>query len=343
MHHEDPNVASLSLDVTALSVDGSTEPPTEFRIFTAGKVDTWKGAFQFDQRAAEDVMAAYAEHGTDLPIDYDHAMFDSYTSPQDRVAAGWFGLELRGGELWASNVRWTPKADAALRAREWRFISPTLTHETETPFRVKRLFNVALTNVPATKQLRPLVASQRGGGTSDNHTEARAMTALLTALSAKDEGEALASVQRLKDAVGALTALTGKPTLGEALAVCSAWKDGAARVGEIEAQLAADRKRAADAKALSEIDAAIGAKRLAPATKPVAEKLYADHGAPALEAFLSALPQIVAHEPVTPPAEAGAVTLSAEDLEVAVSLGITPAQALANKKLSLAHQIGGAA
>jgi hypothetical protein len=57
MHHDDPNVATLSLDVTALSVDGSTEPPTEFRIFTAGKVDTWKGSFQFDDRAAEDVMA----------------------------------------------------------------------------------------------------------------------------------------------------------------------------------------------------------------------------------------------------------------------------------------------
>jgi phage I-like protein len=343
MHDDCGHLATLSLDVaTLLSVDA--EPPSEFRIFSAGVVDTTKGKFLFDAKAADSVMASFADHGAEIPLDFDHAMVSDDSLPSERRAAGWFRLSVRNGELWAEDVRWTPRAATALRDREWRYLSPAFHHESGSdPRRVKRLINVALTNLPATKQLRPLVASQRGGGTSENHTEARAMTALLTALSAKDEGEALASVQRLKDAVGALTALTGKPTLGEALAVCSAWKDGAARVGEIEAQLAADRKRAADAKALSDIDAAIGAKRLAPATKPVAEKLYADHGAPALEAFLSALPQIVAHETVTPPAEAGAVTLSAEDREVARSLGISEADALANKKRSLATTLGGAA
>jgi phage I-like protein len=245
--------------------------------------------------------------------------------------------------LWAADVRWTPAADAALRAREWRFISPTLTHETETPFRVKRLFNVALTNVPATKQLRPLVASQRESGPVPIPTEER-MIALLAALAAKDEAEALAAVQRLNDSGRELCALTGKPTIGEAIAVCSAWKDGANRAAVLEAQIEVQAKGAADAKALSDIEAAVVAKRLSPASKPVAEKLYADHGPAALGAFLSALPQIVAQVHVAPPAESSdAVALSAEDREVARSMGLSDAQALANKKLSLAHQLGGAA
>lgn len=348
MQHEDPSVATLSLDVASLSVDGSTEPPTEFRVFTAGIVDTLKGRFLFDDRAAEDVMSAYEEHGIDLPLDYEHAMVDPFSSPADRVAAGWFRLALRDGELWAEDVRWTPRAAQALRDREWRYISPAFRVDGEDePMRVRRLTNVAITNLPATKQLRPLVASMGGSAETQNPSEKHPMKTLLKALGLGEnatEAEALTAFQQTQEGAQQLCALTDKPTLGEAIAVCSAWKDSAARVAAIEAQLAADRKVAADAKALSQIEDAISGKRLTPASKPVAEKLYADHGAPALEAFLSALPAVVSSQPVTPPeGNEGVVALSAEDREVAKALGLTEAQALKNKRDEIAARNGVAA
>jgi len=85
-------------------------PPTEFRIFTAGSVETSKGTFLFDDAAGAAVMAGSRAQGNELMVDYDHAsvtptMADPALAGQ---AAGWFDLELRGGELWAVNVRWTP-------------------------------------------------------------------------------------------------------------------------------------------------------------------------------------------------------------------------------------------
>jgi phage I-like protein len=111
---------------TLSSAVASDEPPKEFKIFSAGKVETTKGTFTFDDVAAKSVMAEYAKHGTDLMIDYDHAsLADAAIDPAlAGKAAGWFDLELRNGELWAVNVRWTPAAEAALRAKEWRYTSP---------------------------------------------------------------------------------------------------------------------------------------------------------------------------------------------------------------------------
>ena len=94
-------------------------PPTEFRIFTAGSVETSKGTFLFDGVAAAAVMAGAREQGNELMVDYNHESLNG--APVDPALAGkaaaWFDLELRMGELWAVNVRWTPPAAAALSAK----------------------------------------------------------------------------------------------------------------------------------------------------------------------------------------------------------------------------------
>ncbi len=135
------------------------EPPTEFRIFTAGQVETTKGTFTFDSDSATSVMAEYAKHGIDLMIDYDHASLASMSidPAQAGKAAGWFNLEVRNGELWAVNVRWTPPAADALRRKEWRFMSPAF--GTDESGHVTDLLNVAITNLPATRKLQPLMAA----------------------------------------------------------------------------------------------------------------------------------------------------------------------------------------
>lgn len=148
----------------------SDAPPTEFRIFAAGWNDTSNGRFLFDDKAAEAVLTAYAEQGNDLPLDYDHAMLDD--APRDPAsaarAAGWFNLEVRSGELWAVNVRWTPPAAEALGQKEWRYYSPAFKVEPKSS-RVTKLVNVALTNLPATKNMEPLVAA----GARDRRTKVK--------------------------------------------------------------------------------------------------------------------------------------------------------------------------
>jgi phage I-like protein len=137
-------------------------PPTEFRIFAAGKSTTSKGEYIFDEQAARDVMAAYEAHGADLMIDLEHL---SVSDPDrsinfDPDARGWAKLELRNGELWAVQVSWTPDGLARLTERRQRYVSPCFAYDPDT-LRITEILNVAITSLPATDNLEPLIAASR--------------------------------------------------------------------------------------------------------------------------------------------------------------------------------------
>jgi hypothetical protein len=120
-------------------------------------VKTRKGTFVFDEKAAHHVRNEAEEFGNEFPLDYAHAMFTGFAlNPAEAgKAAGWFRPEVRGGELWAASVTWTADATRYLKNREYRYISPTFEHEDK---RITRLLNVALTNIPASHNLQPLMA-----------------------------------------------------------------------------------------------------------------------------------------------------------------------------------------
>lgn len=140
-----------------LNIDiAETEPPSEFRIFAFGPVKTVKGDFVFDEEAARLVIEAAARWGNRFSIDYEHqAVIGSGPAP----AAAWFDLELRDDGLWAVNVEWTDRAAEFLRQREYRYFSPAFDFDPKTR-RITELVNVALTNLPATREMQPLVAKR---------------------------------------------------------------------------------------------------------------------------------------------------------------------------------------
>jgi phage I-like protein len=140
--------------LTALTL--SDEPPKEFRIWGFGTIDTLKGQFHFTEEDAARVMAAYADYGNELSFDYCH---QAILSEGDAPAAGWFNLDLRDDGLWATNVRWTPLADERIRNKEYRYVSPAFLDDVHG--HIYELVNIALTNLPATKNLEPLVAASR--------------------------------------------------------------------------------------------------------------------------------------------------------------------------------------
>jgi phage I-like protein len=133
-------------------------PPAEFKILSAGINSTTKGQFLFDDLSAAAVMGEFERHKVDLSIDYDHAAVTAGMGGGTAPAAGWFRLEVRSGELWAMNVRWTPAGDAHLRAGEYRYFSPLMNCDDATG-RVLCLFNLALTNMPAMDGIDALVAA----------------------------------------------------------------------------------------------------------------------------------------------------------------------------------------
>jgi phage I-like protein len=153
--------------------------PTEFRIFKAGVNTSLKGDFIFDEESAKSVMEFYASHGTELHLDYEHASaYEGKDTPKGAPAAGWFVPEVRNGELWATNVRWTPPAAEMLKNREYRYFSPTF-EATKDENRVAVLISVALTNLPALDKLDTLIAA-KGGEKKETPMTPEEMKALLS-------------------------------------------------------------------------------------------------------------------------------------------------------------------
>jgi phage I-like protein len=167
------SVASIRSRITALGAVATAsplelaneQPPTEFRIFRAGANTSDKGTFIFDDDAAEAVMSAYAKKASTLTMDYEH---QALADPPIEAPASCYSWtpEVRNGELWATNVKWTPRASGLIAAREYTRFSPAFFHDPKT-MRVQKILNVALTNVEALDGIEPLMAASATSPTGD--------------------------------------------------------------------------------------------------------------------------------------------------------------------------------
>lgn len=121
-----------------------------------------KGTFNFTPESAARIMATFAERGVDMMIDLEHETILSAgkvaSRPDAKDARGWYRLEMRAGELWAVDVRWTPDGERRLAEKTQRYISPTFGVSTET-LEIMDLVNCALTSDPATHDAPALVAA----------------------------------------------------------------------------------------------------------------------------------------------------------------------------------------
>lgn len=166
-------------------------PPSEFRIWQFGKISTTKGEFLFDDAAGKSVLASFKQYGNRLTIDYEHMAVDPNRRAGDGKCAGSFLLELRADGLYAVDVRWTPPAAQALAHREWLYFSPYFSAE-EGSGRILDLINLALTNIPATRSMTPLVAAHRSlsMATAGSSNLSASTTASSTTTAADDDAPA---------------------------------------------------------------------------------------------------------------------------------------------------------
>ncbi len=119
---------------------GSFTSPRDGRTWMAG-----------DRTALERVVAnSLAIAGaTELVVDYDHqSVFGAKDGVGGRApAAGWVKqLEVRDDGIWG-RVEWTEAASAAIRAQEYRYLSPVFLHDKAGKVLAIRM--AALTNTPA--------------------------------------------------------------------------------------------------------------------------------------------------------------------------------------------------
>lgn len=156
----------MQLASLSLPVDTQGALPTEFRLLKAGENKSLKGTFYFGPAEAESVMLDAAERvDGKYMVDLEHLSLSQENPNYDPDARAWFRAEMRGGELWATDVTWTTDGAERLQSKRQRFISPTFTHDEAG--RVIALYNAALTAWPASYQSQELVAASAAGANMD--------------------------------------------------------------------------------------------------------------------------------------------------------------------------------
>lgn len=99
----------------------------------------------------QQIVAALNQRGVDMVIDYDHATLDNEQKQQGNApASGWLKAGgftyVEGVGVCSENYQWTDKAQAAIAANEYKYLSPVL-YYTNTG-EVVGLHSSALTNKP---------------------------------------------------------------------------------------------------------------------------------------------------------------------------------------------------
>lgn len=342
--------AALHLD---LEVAATSALPTEFRIFRAGvnKARSNEGGhvdYLFDDEAARRVMADAEEYGNDFSLDYNHGAFAmlALDPAESGKSAGWYSLELRKGELWAVNVRWTPKAAEQLSQKEWRFVSPAFSHVAATG-RITRLMNVALTNTPRLVKQDALVAASQTATLPaapppppEKSMELKNLIALLSLGAQSSEQDvltALASMQQVQAQSKELLALCGASSMSEAIGRVRGLQEKAARTDALEAQVAAAAESAKKAELNAVLEKAVADKKVAPAQVAFLSQM-GERDIEQLKGYLATLSPLVATAPTKEPTggSTGVALLSQAEQFIAQKMGLDPVK-FAEHKAKLGH------
>jgi hypothetical protein len=165
--------------------------PTAFRIWCAGDNPTDYGVHRFTEASARLLLAEQTVRGNKYSIDVDHMSVKADSLPEQRRAVGYHELEVRNGELWATNVEWTPevRAELAKRPPGFRFISPAYNVDQESG-EIVRYLNTALTINPATWRATELASAKEPIMTPE---EIRQELASIAAAGSKRAAEVLAA------------------------------------------------------------------------------------------------------------------------------------------------------
>lgn len=338
------------------------EPLRTVQLLPAGPIVAKDGRRWLLEDAAGVIASTLASLGsTQMFFDYDHQLvFGAKEGVGGRApASGWVtALHARDDGIWA-DVEWTAAAQAQLKAREYRYLSPYFYHEKATG-RITRLVNAALVNNPAITSL-PAVASEQEAdlnpqGTSMKFTEqlaqklglpataseAQILEAVATQTTAAASATATATAALLGPVAKALgLAETAKPeeVTAAATAATAAKADPSKFapmevVTTLQAQVKALTDGQATSAAAAAVDAAIEDGKVAPALKDWALG-YATTDLDGFKAFAAGAPKVV-----TPGKEAprkGAApdaepVLTAELQAAARAIGVSNEDILATAK-----------
>lgn len=188
------------------------EVPKRVVVVPWGEVESTAGSFVVDEEAGRAVVEAFAAHGTDLPIDFEHqTLGGSYASREGKApAAGWVtAIEAVAGEGIVATVNWTDEAREMLTGRQYRYLSPVAIVR-KRDRKVVALHSVALTNKPAIVGMAAIVNKEAADAESEGSAYLIALSQMLgveqtddvdaVLIAARERIECLETAARRRDA-----------------------------------------------------------------------------------------------------------------------------------------------
>jgi phage I-like protein len=297
----------------------------EVQLFPAGTFRTTdgRGPFTLTANLASKLIASFNALSNEIAIDYEHQLMFARANGQPAPAAGWItALRFVGGTGLFAKVRWTERASAAIKAGEYRYISPVF--GTEKNGEIKPvMFPAALTNHPAIDGMADAyAASQTPNQPQAMEPNMDLLKKLAAMLGLPDTATEDEVMDKLKDKMSAAAPVAASVDHSQFVPV--------AAVQQLQAQLASLANSVQQTEVKSLVAASLASGKLPTALEPWA-----------LSQTPAALAQYLASAPVIPalngmqtasanlPAQAQA--LNAGELEVCSRMGISPEAFIAAK------------
>nr|WP_314587032.1 phage protease [uncultured Pseudomonas sp.] len=326
-----PQATGQGATLIALNTDLSAQPQTEgaapewVELIPAGPAITGRdGRFWlFDELSQGLVVDAFTTRGIDLAVDWEHASEIKAPNGEPAPAAGWIDqLEIREGALWG-HVQWTPRGGAQIAAKEYRFLSPVFDYD-PTSLRIGRLVSLGLTNKP-NLFLTALNHEQPTPESTDVKISA-ALLALLGLPETATEEQAVTAATQLKATATAKN--SEQPSLDRYVPRAD-YDALTARAANAEQALATHQKAQHTATVDAEIQAALTAGKITPATADYHRAACSEQGGlDRFRAFVAAAPVVGDTSGLEnrKPNEATATALNAEQQAVCAQFGMDPVE-----------------
>ncbi len=302
----------------------SPQLPDWVELIPAGRVQGRDGR-EWKNSDPAAIIASFLDSGVDLPIDLEHATELKAPKGEPAPAAGWIkALENRDGSVWG-RVEWNAAGQDLVGSKAYRYLSPVILYDRKSG-EIAGLTSAGLTNRP-NLHLSALnqqgESSPQGQDPEENSMDEKALLAAMGLPETATLAEAVNAIGKMKadlatanNSMAAFADLAKFVPRGDYDAVV-------ARATNAETVLADQKKIALETAINSEIELALKAGKIIPATVEYHKaQCRQEGGLERFKAYVAAVPAMGAPSGLDgkDPEDAGKA-LNAEEAQIAAMFG----------------------
>jgi phage I-like protein len=293
-------------------------PPRRLMLIPPGPTVTGRDGRSWNNMNPADIVSWFTARGLKIPIDIEHATEIKAPAGEAAPAMGWgIGLDAQDdGSIWA-DVEWTPRGAELVVNREYSYYSPAIIFDTATR-NIVGIKSVGLTNTP-NFDIPALNSEQPNTG---GFMDVRLLAALGLAATATVE-DALNCITTLKTEHATALNHASSPPLDKF--VPRADHDLALnRANTAEVELKRIKDEQLETAINREVDAALAAGKITPATKEYhVAQCRQEGGLDRFKSFVAHAPVVAGDSSLDGKKVETGTALNAEEKAACIALGIS--------------------